>query len=86
MSHYKLEIRGSKNKRFVARVWHDGYFPVNPVKGIDFKDRQCVKYLTNGPDTDSTGQRVDAWTIRQAMTVNQAKLINANDERFLMAA
>lgn len=43
MYHYKLEIRGSKNKRFVARVWYDGYFPVNPVKGIDFKDRQCVK-------------------------------------------
>ena len=32
----------------------------------------------NGPVMVSTGQRVTEWTARQAMTVNQAKLVNAN--------
>ena len=34
----------------------------------------------------STGQVVAKWTAGQAMTLNQAKPINANDEAFALAA
>ena len=38
--------------------------------------------LSDGPDQVSTGQRVTEWTAQQAMTVNQAKLIDANVSSF----
>ena len=45
-----------------------------------------VSVLYNGPAMVSTGQQVTKWTARQAMTVNQAKSVNANDEQFALAA
>ena len=40
------------------------------------------QYPYDGPDLVSTGQRVTEWTAQQAMTVNQAKLVNANASTF----
>jgi len=34
---YAFEIRKLKGKLHVIRVWHDGWFPINPFKGLDFK-------------------------------------------------
>ena len=43
-------------------------------------------YVYDGGVQVSTGQRVTEWTARQAIDVNEAKTINANDEVFSIAA
>ena len=63
--------------------------------------QHITQYASDGEEMVSTGQRVTEWTARQAMTVNQAKLINAktafqywqapvsvaaNEEQFALAA
>jgi hypothetical protein len=40
----------------------------------------------DGPDIDSTGQRVTEWTIREATDVIRAKQVNANDSVYALAA
>ncbi len=50
------------------------------VKYLPYKVSLCWACI------DSTGQVVTEWTARQAMTVNQAKNVNANDESFALAA
>ena len=52
----------------------------------EFVKKRNYKFSSDGDDLDSTGQRVTEWTARQAMTVNQAKSITANDELYSLAA
>ena len=49
-------------------------------------ERMRRKFPYDGPAMVSTGSRVGEWTARQAMIVNQAKQIFANDELYAMAA
>ena len=54
----------------------------------NFKDSlvNCIPVCFVGDALVSTGQRVTEWTARQAIDVNEAKSINANDEVFALAA
>lgn len=38
-----------------------------------------ISILYNGPAMESIDGQVDEWTTRQAIVVNEAKTINAND-------
>ena len=38
-----------------------------------------ISILYNGPALESIDGQVDEWTTRQAIVVNEAKTINAND-------
>ena len=37
---YTFEIRKIKGKSQVCRIWHNDWFPVNPVNGVDIKSRE----------------------------------------------
>ena len=52
----------------------------------EFVKKRNYKFSSDGDDLDSTGQRVAEWTAQQAMTVNQANQIDANDEVYALAA
>jgi len=41
---------------------------------------------SDGPDMVSTGSRVSEWTTRQAIDVNEANIVIANDEYYALAA
>jgi len=40
---YTFEIKRFKGKAHVIRLWHDGWFPANPVKDVDFKKESNVR-------------------------------------------
>ena len=44
------------------------------------------KFPYDGPDLDSTGQRVTEWTARESTDVISEKTINANDDVYALAA
>lgn len=41
---YEFQILGSKNKRYVGRVWVPGWFPDFSVKGVDYKCKNWKPY------------------------------------------
>ena len=44
---YRFEIRKFKGKAHVVRIWEDGYFPNNPVEGIDIRSNEKDKNVRN---------------------------------------
>lgn len=41
----KYETRTYKGKQVVMRVWYDGWYPLNPVDGLDIRaKREKVKH------------------------------------------
>lgn len=36
----KYETRNHNGKQVVMRVWYDGWFPLNPVEGLDIRAKQ----------------------------------------------
>lgn len=36
----KFETRKYKGKMVVMRVWYNGWFPLNPVEGLDIRAKQ----------------------------------------------
>ncbi|MFI5407143.1 MAG: hypothetical protein ACHQ1D_11620, partial [Nitrososphaerales archaeon] len=53
---YRFEIRKFKGKAHVVRIWEDGHFPVNPVKGIDIRSNEKDTNVRNTTIEDSRGQ------------------------------
>lgn len=42
-THLKYETRRYKGKFVVMRVWYNGWFPLNPVKGFDIRGKDWNK-------------------------------------------